>query len=33
VEVLEGVPAAVYAPDDLLVQKLRWFQPPGQQSA
>jgi hypothetical protein len=25
VEVLEGVPAAVYAPDDLLVQKLRRY--------
>jgi hypothetical protein len=25
VEVLEGVPATVYAPDDLLVQKLRWY--------
>jgi hypothetical protein len=24
VEILEGVTAAVYAPDDLLVQKLRW---------
>ncbi len=25
VEIVEGQPAAVYAPDDLLVQKLRWY--------
>jgi hypothetical protein len=25
VEILEGLRAAVYAPDDLLVQKLRWY--------
>jgi hypothetical protein len=24
-EILEGLTASVYAPDDLLVQKLRWF--------
>jgi hypothetical protein len=24
-EILQGLPASVYAPDDLLVQKLRWY--------